>query len=174
MGLDPPAARLCVPALYRRVIIAAKSCRADLKMYPKNMWGLLGLHQCLEKAGKGGDPEVGGQVVIPSSVSTLIHPPLVDTSYSWCSTALLSDNQREAHSHTPDGCDDRVYTGDSKHVPVLFNVKKLKYLLLLSRSLLARPGDRREEELPIGRCPGERQAPSHLLLRQSRRGRIPY
>ena len=29
-------------------------------MYPRNMWGLLGLHQCLERAGKGSDPEVGG------------------------------------------------------------------------------------------------------------------
>lgn len=32
--------------------------RDDLKMYPSNMWGLLGLRQCLDKAGKGGDPEV--------------------------------------------------------------------------------------------------------------------
>eukprot|EP00752_Nemacystus_decipiens_P005024 g4564.t1 len=31
--------------------------REDLKMYPKNMWGLLGLYQCLERAGKEGDPE---------------------------------------------------------------------------------------------------------------------
>ena len=37
--------------------------REDLKMYPRNMWGLLGLHQCLEKAGKGSDPEV--RVVCP-------------------------------------------------------------------------------------------------------------
>ncbi|CAM9191045.1 unnamed protein product [Hapterophycus canaliculatus] len=33
---------------------ATEVFRADLKMYPSNMWGLLGLHQCLAKAG---DPE---------------------------------------------------------------------------------------------------------------------
>ncbi|CAM9477756.1 unnamed protein product [Ectocarpus fasciculatus] len=33
---------------------ATEVFRADLKMYPSNMWGLLGLSQCLDKAG---DPE---------------------------------------------------------------------------------------------------------------------
>ncbi|CAN0220162.1 unnamed protein product, partial [Ectocarpus sp. 4 AP-2014] len=30
---------------------ATEVFRADLKMYPSNMWGLLGLSQCLDKAG---------------------------------------------------------------------------------------------------------------------------
>ncbi|CAN0528360.1 unnamed protein product, partial [Ectocarpus sp. 12 AP-2014] len=33
---------------------ATEVFRADLTMYPSNMWGLLGLNQCLDKAG---DPE---------------------------------------------------------------------------------------------------------------------
>eukprot|EP00903_Cladosiphon_okamuranus_P011990 g11259.t1 len=36
---------------------ATEVFRADLSMYPKNMWGLLGLYQCLERAGMGSDPE---------------------------------------------------------------------------------------------------------------------
>lgn len=35
--------------------LTSRVSRADLKMYKNNMWGLLGLLQCLEKAG---DPEV--------------------------------------------------------------------------------------------------------------------
>ena len=35
--------------------------RADLKMYKDNMWGLLGLLQCLEKTN---DPEVRGKVSV--------------------------------------------------------------------------------------------------------------
>lgn len=65
--------------------------------------------------------------------------------------------------------------------------RKTKHLLLhfsrMSRDthsicfffgLFARPGHRRQGELRIGSFSGRPQAPSHLLLRQSRRSYIPY
>jgi len=45
------------PLICRRFTVHVVT-REDLKMYPRNIWGLLGLHQCLEEAGKGADPEV--------------------------------------------------------------------------------------------------------------------
>ncbi|CAM9209249.1 unnamed protein product [Scytosiphon promiscuus] len=49
---------------------ATEVFRADLQMYPSNMWGLLGLHQCLSKAGDPEAMEVKRQYDRASSLAT--------------------------------------------------------------------------------------------------------